>query len=161
MADEDARSAEALAEAARLVERAYDSLGEDANGTPDAVMERVVRRALNLRRLTNPRSIAMLTLMSSPIRCRVASVEFEEATQRFVIGFVAAGSETGEVEQIRSDRVDGPDGRIVRKLWNESLVGRDVVIYKLNEPAKPGSKASHGYRCAHWVQPLSPVRRDG
>lgn len=147
--------------ARRDVTRAFDSLGpEAARGTFADVGEAVIRRALAIRRLTRDGSLPMLVMASRPIPCTIVSVAFEERTQRFVVELVARNSEGGEPERMRSGRVDDATwGELTWRMWSRDLVGHDAVVYKLNEPAPEGSRASAGFRVAHWVQDLGPATR--
>lgn len=111
----------------------------------------LVEVALRARRAMNDKSLVMRTLEAVPIYCRIVDIHFEEKSQRFVVSYCPlTNNSDGEIEQVRTDRVDGRDGELVHKLWSREMIGKTATIFKLNERAD--AKHSSGYRTAPWVQ---------
>ena len=141
-----------------IVMEAVTSLGDKLYAIPPAeVAQKVTERALLIRQQIDGRSLVMRVLSSTVITGTVRTVTFEGSSSRFVVEFVADNGE-GEVETIRSERTDGRNGDVARKLWGSGLVGHRVAIYKNNEPGRDG-KASNGYRVAPWVVDLGLAGR--
>ena len=99
--------------------------------------------------MVSERGLAMRVMNSVRFRAVVESITFEQTSQRFVVAYRPV-DKPGEREEIRSERADGNRGQLVRVLWNQSLVGEEVVIFKNNEPDKTG-KVAAGFRVAVWV----------
>lgn len=110
----------------------------------------MVGEYLRIRRMMSPKSLLMRVAGAVPIRCSIVSVSLEESSQRFLIEFIADGSDTPE--QIRSDRVDGRRGDEVRAMWRAFAPGERAVIYKTNE--NQSADRANGYRVAPYVIPL-------
>jgi len=111
----------------------------------------VAREAVNLKRMLSKGSTAMRALSAIPLIVKVTGIEFEKSSNRYLISFVDIRSGTGEVEHIRSDRLDGPAGEAVKKLW-DGLVGKNVRLYKYLEPTSDPMKPS--VRIAPYVELL-------
>lgn len=111
--------------------------------------ENLVRESLQVSSMVSERGLAMRVMNSVRFRAVVESISFEQTTQRFLIAYHPA-DKPNEREEIRSERVDSNRGQLVRMLWNQSLVGEEVVIFKNNEPDKTG-KVAAGFRVAVWV----------
>ena len=105
---------------------------------------------LFLRRMMSPSSLTSRIAASVPIKCRVEAIELEESSNRLVVTFTADGQ--GDPERIRTDRLDGRNGELVRTLWSDIRPGSRAVVYKLNENAS-AARAS-GYRVAPYVVAL-------
>lgn len=114
--------------------------------TPKAL----VNETLRIADATKDGSLAVLVQKSVRIRSKVVYVAFEESSRRYLISYVASNSPTGEIEKIRSERVDGIHGALVSEIWKEVTPGDEVVIFKHNEEASD-ERMSHGYRVAPWV----------
>lgn len=140
--------------ARRYVTEAIASLGTRAYGVSPAELSGMVTdQALLIRRQCNERSLAMRTLTATPIVCTISSLEAEAKTQRIVVTFTPANGD-GTPETIRTDRLDGALGPIVRKMWQRSLVGHRAIIYKHNDAPREGDRNAQGYRVACWVTDL-------
>jgi hypothetical protein len=114
----------------------------------------VTEEALRIKSLLREDSIPMRALGSVRIPCEVKGIEMEESSQRLVISFVAIGrNATGEVETVRSDRLDGVNGNLVRQMWNPSIVGHRCVIYKCTE--ETGDRTKPKVRIAPFVRVLA------
>lgn len=88
-------------------------------------------------------SLPMRIAKAIRIYAEIIDVTFEESSQRYIISFHAIGGEdTGEVETIRTDRIDGHNGNLVQTFMREGdkdkLIGKRAFIYKLNEPSSKG-----------------------
>lgn len=94
----------------------------------------VVDTALHLKSLMRERSLVKRVLNSVPIPATVTDVSFEESSNRLVVSYKPDVVREGfkEVEQIRTDRLDGANQEVVRAMWS-NLVGIHVVIYKTDE----------------------------
>lgn len=111
----------------------------------------VTEEALRIKSLMREDSIPMRTLGSVRIPCEVRGIKLEESSQRLVISFVAIGrNATGVVETIRSDRLDGANASLVRKMWDPSIVGHRCVIYKCTE--ETGDRTKPKVRIAPFVR---------
>lgn len=140
--------------ARRYVAEAVATLGNRAYGvSPAELSGMVAEQALLIRRQCDERSLAMRTLTATPIVCTISSLEAEAKTQRIVVTFTPANGD-GTPETIRTDRLDGALGPIVRKMWQRSLVGHRAVIYKHNDAPREGDRNAQGYRVACWVTDL-------
>lgn len=141
-------------EAKRYVTEAVASLGSRAYGvSPAELAHMVAEQALLIRRQCDERSLAMRTLTATPIVCTISSMQAEAKTQRIVVTFTPANGD-GTPETIRTDRLDGALGPVVRKMWQKSLVGHRAVIYKHNDAPREGDRNAQGYRVACWVTDL-------
>lgn len=115
----------------------------------DITPENLVRESLQVSSMVSERGLAMRVMNSVRFRAVVESITFEQTPQRFVVAYRPV-DKPGEREEIRSERAGGNRGQLVRVLWNQSLVGEEVVIFKNNEPDKTG-KVAAGFRVAVWV----------
>ena len=129
---------EIIIEAVKLVD------GRDF-ATPGDHEVDVAREAINLKRMLSRGSVAMRALSAVPLVARITDIKFEESSKRYLISFVELRSETGEVEHIRSDCLDGRLGDAVKHLW-EDKVGKNVRIYKYleatNDPSRPSVRTA-------------------
>lgn len=124
----------------QIVLAAFKSLDLTSVRSEAQLEDLVTARALTLRRLLKPGSLPMRTLGAYPIPARVLSIEEgADDSHRLLVTFRALRAEDGsEPETIRTDRCDGPLGRVVKGMWSDEVVsrpGRDrkVVIYKQTE----------------------------
>ena len=123
-----------IANAVQIVNSATDE--------PDNFDFEVARVALMLRRQLRETSLVSRILNATAIFGTVVSVAFEESSKRYVIQFKAGKQREGfdDIESFRSDRVDGPNGRMVEQMWSNAA-GRRGYIYKYleatNDPKKP------------------------
>lgn len=109
---------------------------EDAHNTAGMVLDACKR----MSRAVNP-----LTAASSPLArmdgaarlyAQITGVEFEEPSRRYIVSFTVVGGETGEIETVRTDRVDGRYGEVVERMLGRdkaALKGKRAVIYKTSE----------------------------
>lgn len=111
---------------------------------------KVAEEALRIASLSADDSIAVQAQAAARIRATVKGVSFEENSHRYVVRYVAANGDGAE-EQIRSDRVDRRFGGATREMFSNLRPGDEVVLYKLNEPAKEESRMPSGYRRAVYV----------
>lgn len=123
--------------------------------TPSEKMRTLVDSMLQLRYLAGDRGILKRLAHAYPIRCEIRKVDVDKRCQRLAIEFVAE-NEGGKIETIRSDRIDGYYGELVRDIWRPFAHGGQAVIYKCNTPAPDGAKGPNGepvrsYRNAVWV----------
>lgn len=118
----------------------------------EATPESVTKEALRLSSMLGDSSLPKRVLGAVRIRCVVKSITFEQQSQRFMVSFIPL-NQPEKVEEIRSERVDGSHGALVRKLWSQSLVGNEAIIFKSNDP-DPTGKVSQGFRVARWVMDL-------
>ena len=97
------------------------------------VCRRLSRIAIPITRPDSP-----LVRMWDAVRLyvEIKDVKYEESSHRYIVSFIVVGSETGEVESIRTDRVDGRYGKMVEEMLGNdkaALTGKKAVIYKVNE----------------------------
>lgn len=116
--------------------------------TIDDLEKKVAIRSETIKnRLLNRDSIALRALSAIKIRAKIISVGYEKSSTRYVIKFKAdkQSSDNDEIETIRSDRTDGINGELVKKMW-EGLEGKHVIIYKTlektNNPRKPTARVA-------------------
>jgi hypothetical protein len=125
-----------------------------ARGRTELNVSEVTEEALRIKSLMREDSIPMRALGSVRIPCEIKGIEMEESSQRFVISFVAIGrNATGEVETVRSDRLDGVNGNLVRQMWSPSIVGHRCVIYKCTE--ETGDRLKPKVRIAPFVRVIA------
>lgn len=118
----------------------------------DVSPEGLVGEVLRIESMTKDNSLAMMVQNAVRIRAKVVSVKFEQSSQRYLISYIASNNGTGEIETIRSERIDGPHGKIAERIWSGIHEDDEVVIFKKNEVANDnGRNASNGYRVAPWV----------
>lgn len=134
---------------------AWMALGYREGAALSEIAPDVARAALQLQSLTREGSLPMRALSCVRIRCRVTSVELEESSTRFVVTYVAANSEDGTPERVRTDRTDGPAGAAVRRMWQD-LSGHEAVILKHTERATKA--APQGFRISPVAFDLGPAR---
>lgn len=98
--------------------------------------ERAVLTRIDLaRRMLDDDGIAMAMLDSTRVYATIKDIAFEESSQRYVVSFVGDNSKNAKVETIRTDRVDGQNGFLVKTLWGDTtkLIGQHVCMYKKND----------------------------
>lgn len=113
----------------------YKSLSE-----LDYAMAKRVSRSI---RYLNSNSLPMRVASAIRIYAEIIDVAFEESSQRYIISFHAVGGEeTGEIETIRTDRIDRHNADVVQTFMcggdKSQLIGRRAFVYKLNEPSSKG-----------------------
>jgi hypothetical protein len=123
--------------------------------------ERVAMAAMRIAALLNDQSVVSKALASLE-RCEKPFVgvpvaaELEESSNRRVITFETTDRETGEkkTETLRTDRMDGPLGRLVYA-QAKACKGRPALVYKEVEDT---GKVKDGHpvkvRVLRWLQPL-------
>ena len=111
----------------------------------------VLRRSLTIQQLLRDDGAIMRTLNSVRLRAHIDAVRFEESSQRYIVEFTVPGQDP---EQIRTPRVDTPQGQILEPVVKRAA-GHWAIIYKNNEPAPEGLKGknipSSGYRVCPWI----------
>ena len=141
--------------AQRCTELAYLSLALSGEEPSPLAL---ARRSLAVRRALGEHSLAMEVHAALPINATITRIDLEASSQRYLVEFLADNNENGVVETIRTDRLDGARGDIVRRLWTPSLAGHRARIYKLNSPARPGADGkAREYRRAVFVEDLGVV----
>lgn len=97
----------------------------------DAEKELAIAESLHfITRMLDERSIPSRMLNAVKLIGVVEDVTLEESSQRYIITFVAAKGNDGKAEQVRTDRLNGPTGDIVRGFIGQGLVGKRCLICK-------------------------------
>lgn len=132
MAD-DLRASETM----RLMELAADCVDWRDNNARRDPERALLAQALRLRRALSPDGLTARVLSAVPIRCRIDAVEFEERSQRYVVRFTAKArpgdGEAPKQEHVRSQRVDGWDGKRWADLCESLQPGQEAIVYKVTE----------------------------
>lgn len=148
----------------RIVLAAVETVDADGCKSVEEYDRKVTYRAVTISDFMRQRSLPMKVLGSVRLYGTAYSVEFQETSKRYIVGFHASNSDDGEVELISSPRMDSDLGRdiapLVEQLKQRTADGQGVkvVLYKNNEmPSKKareegGSKVpANGYRVFVWL----------
>lgn len=124
------------------------------NATPQVPFElRLTRNYLQAKAMLRPNSMFMLTASATPIIAKVLGIRFEESSKRYILTFLADGSD--EPEEARSLRSDGKYANIVKGMFGEEVQGRLInhraIVYKANQKAAQNAKMGAGYRVVPYL----------
>lgn len=109
------------------------------------------RRALRLRALLADDSMPIRALGATVIGAELTGMHVEESSNRIVAEFVPiVKGERGEVEQIRTPRLDTRAGHLVDGLLRSLRPGSRVRLYKSHELGRDGRK----YRSLVWAEAI-------
>lgn len=102
----------------------------------------VSKRVSRSMRFLHKHSVPMRIASAYRMYAEITDVAFEESSQRYIVSFhKVGGTDTGEIESIRTDRIDGPSGELVKAYIGgdrSKLIGKHAFIYKLNETSSKG-----------------------
>lgn len=122
----------------QVILAAINSLDYSAISTQRDFVLAVTKRSTSIASLLEEDSLPMQVLSAVKLRAIVKDVRFEESSNRYIITFLANNGKNDE--QIRSPRMDSYYGKILKDTLTPELVGKTVIIYKINEERtdKPG-----------------------
>lgn len=113
----------------------------------------VAEEYLAIERTTGPRSLAARIAGAVRIVGELAEKpHLEESSRRYVLKFRARGQ--NDIESIRSDRTDGPDGWFVDSIFRDLKAGDKVIIFKINERGDTPARMGSGYRICPYIVKL-------
>ena len=129
-----------------IIIAAVQSLGAELNGkSADQAEALVTERVLSVKRLVSETSEPYKALDATAIRATIKSVSIEERTGRGIIEFIAANSEDGKSETIRTPHLNRCIGKSVFEKAQASI-GKTRVIHKINE--EMAARKGHTVRIA-------------
>lgn len=113
----------------------------------------VLKNLLYLRKFYSDKGLISRTLEAIPLKVTIKDKQLEESSQRYIISFVADNSTDGEIETIRTDRIDSWSGDEVKALWEPVKPGVIAIIYKTYE--ETGNAKAPRVRIAPFVNILN------
>lgn len=145
------------------VAAAFVALGDLSQYKTRGHMDKaMMRRVLSLSRYMRDGSAPLELLSAARIPATIHRLEYEESSRRYKVTFLADSElekpeEARRQETIRTDRTDGQNGELVQAIWDESLVGQHVIIFKANE--MPSEETAAEIRRHGGVVPTQGYRR--